>query len=106
MPDVWTPGPAYPLDELVDHVHRRIAEFAAEHGLAETAVSVELADGSVHRLAAISPEPGSGFLTLVPHAEGDEGPSELIVSIARIAAITLRRAEPEARFGFSLPETT
>jgi len=106
VPDVWTPGPAYPLDELVDHVHRRIAEFAAEHGLAETAVSVELADGSVHRLAAISPEPGSGFLTLVPHAEGDEGPSELIVSIARIAAITLRRAEPEARFGFSLPETT
>lgn len=86
-------------------MHRRIAEFAAEHGLAETAVSAELTDGSVHRLASISAEPGFGFLTLVPHAAGAEGPTELIVSIERIAALTLSRAEPEARLGFSVPET-
>jgi len=105
MSDLWRPGPAYPLEELVDHVHRRIADFAVEHGLAETAVSAELTDGTVHRLASISAEPGFGFLTLVLHAEEDEGPSELIVPIDRIAALTLSRAEPETRFGFSLPET-
>ncbi len=105
MPDLWTPGEAYPLEELVDHVHRRVADFATEHGLAATAVSVELADGSVHRLAALLSEPGFGFLTLVTHPEGDEGPTELIVPVGRIAGITLGRAEPEARVGFALPET-
>lgn len=105
MPDLWTPGSAYPLDQLVDHVHRRIADFTAEHETAGAEVTVELADGSVHRLAALASEPGFGFLTLVTHENDDEGPTELIVPVGRIAAIRLSRAEPEARFGFSLPET-
>ena len=103
MPELWTPGPAYPLEELVEHLHRRIAEFTAEHGDGEVAVSVELADGSAYRLAALLAEPGYGFLTLVTADE--EGPVELIVPVGRIAGIRLSRAEPEARVGFALPET-
>ena len=50
---------------------RRIEGFTSEHGLEPAAVSVELADGSLHRLATLSPEPGFGFITLCPHC--DEG---------------------------------
>ena len=33
MPELWTPGMAGPLDDLVARIHRRIESFAAEHGL-------------------------------------------------------------------------
>ena len=65
-------------------------------------VEVELADGALLRLATIRPDPGYGFLTLVPHAEHGE-PQELIVPIGAIRQLTLRRAEPESAFGFGLP---
>ena len=69
---------AGPLEDLVARIHRRIEAFAAEHGLEQAMVEVELADGALLRLESLSAEPGYGFLTLVPH--GDE-PQELIVPI-------------------------
>jgi hypothetical protein len=100
MPELWTPGMAGPLEELVARIHRRIKEFADEHGV-EAMVEAELADGSLHRLESISAEPGFGFVTLSPHAE--EEPRVLIVPLGAIRQLTITEAEPERRVGFSLP---
>jgi hypothetical protein len=92
---------AGPIDELVARIHRRIEAFAGEHGLEQAMVEVELSDGALLRLARLSAEPGYGFVTLVPHAEGGE-PQELIVPLGAIRGLTLRRAEPESPVGFSV----
>ena len=99
---LWTPGVAGPLEELVKRIHRRIDSFRDEHGLAEVAVSVELLDGSLHRLASLSPEPGFGFLTLCPHC-GQGEPQELIVPLGAVREIRLGVLEPEQPLGFSVP---
>lgn len=91
---------AGPLDELVGRIHRRIREFADEHGV-EAMVEAELSDGSLHRLKTISAEPGFGFVTLSPH--GDDEPRVLIVPIGAIRQLTIAESEPERRVGFSLP---
>lgn len=102
MPDLWIPGAAGPLDQLVERLHRRVGEFAGKHGLEEAAVEVELSDGALILVAEISPEPGFGFVTLTPH--GDE-PQELIVPIGSIRQFVIGPPEPaRARFGFSVPE--
>jgi hypothetical protein len=102
MPELWTPGMIGPLDDLVGRIHRRIESFAAEHGLEQAMVEVELSDGALLRLASLSAEPGYGFVTLVPHSdEGD--PQELIVPLGAIRQLTLSRAEPQSPLGFSLP---
>ena len=95
---------AGPLDDLVGRIHRRIRSFAEEHGLEQAMVEVELADGALLRLASIGPEPGYGFVTLVPHAEDGE-PQELIVPLGAIRQLTLSRAEPESPVGFALPRS-
>jgi hypothetical protein len=95
---------AGPLEELVKRIHRRIDGFREEHGLSEVEVSVELADGALHRLARLSAEPGFGFVTLCPHCEDGE-PQELIVPLGAIREIRLGDAEPEQRLGFSVPVT-
>ena len=100
MPELWTPGMAGPLDDLVARIHRRIQEFATEHGV-EAMVEAELADGSLHRLRSISAEPGFGFVTLDPHT--DTNPQVLIVPVGAIRQLTITEAEPERRIGFSLP---
>ena len=102
MPDLWIPGVAGPLDDLVGRIHRRIDAFASEHGLEQAMVEVELSDGALLRLESISAEPGYGFLTLVPHGPEDE-PQELIVPVGSIRQLTLSRAEPASPIGFSLP---
>ena len=102
MPELWIPGMAGPLDELVARIHRRIAAFAAEHELEQAEVEAELHDGALLRLSTISAEPGYGFITLVPHPEDGE-PQELIVPLGAIRRLTLSRAEPESPIGFSLP---
>jgi hypothetical protein len=94
---------AGPLEDLVGRIHRRVGEFATEHGFEQAMVEAELSDGSLLRLARISAEPGYGFLTLVPHAEDGE-PLELIVPIGAIRQLTLRRAEAESPIGFALPD--
>ncbi len=102
MSQLWTPGMAGPLEELVKRIHRRIESFQEEHGLDEVAVSIELFDGSHHRLASLSDEPGFGFVTLCPHCDVGE-PEELIVPLGAIRQLRLGRAEPEQQLGFSLP---
>lgn len=101
MPDVWIPGAAGPLDQIVDRLHRRIADFASAHGLAEAAVEVELSDGALIPVKSISADPGFGFITLSPHGEE---PEELIVPMGVIRYVRLGPPEPaRARFGFTLP---
>jgi hypothetical protein len=101
VPEVWVPGAAGPLDQFVARLPRRIAEFAQKHELTDAAVEVELSDGALIPVAAISPEPGYGFITLCPHGEE---PAELIVPIGVVREIRLGVPEPDrARFGFSLP---
>jgi hypothetical protein len=99
MPELWTPGMTGPLDQLVERIQRRAEEFKASHALDDVGVEVELHDGSLHRLASISPEPGFGFITLVPHPEDDE-PHELIVPLGSVVQIRLGPLELEQRLGF------
>ncbi len=91
-----------PLDELVSRIIRRIESFRVEHGLERAGVSVELADGSLHRLASISSDPGFGFVTLCPHCEAGE-PEELIVPLGAIREIRIASVEDELRLGFAPP---
>jgi hypothetical protein len=91
---------AGPLDDLVARILRRVEAFAAEHELETAQVEVELVDGALLRLQTIRPDPGYGFLTLVPHAEEGD-PQELIVPIGAIRQLTLSRAEAESPFGFA-----
>jgi hypothetical protein len=100
--DLWMPGTAGPLDELVTRIHLRIEEFVAKHGR-QAVVEVQLRDGPSTPLRSLSPEPGSGFVTLCPHGE-DGGEEEWIVPVAAVARITLRSAGEREPFGFSLPE--
>jgi hypothetical protein len=93
---------AGPLDDLVARILRRVEAFAAEHELEQAMVEVELPDGALLRLATIRPDPGYGFLTLVPHTEDGE-PQELIVPIGAVRQLTLSRAEAESPFGFVPP---
>ena len=106
MPDLWIPGlAAGPQEEFVARVHRQIERFAAEAGIQQAFVEVELLDGARFTVASISAEPGFGFLTIKPHASADEdAPGELIVPVGSIRRIELDRAEEQrARLGFSLP---
>ena len=102
MPELWTPGTSGPLDELVSRIVRRIEDFRAEHQLEQAGVSVELFDGSLHRLASLSADPGFGFVTLCPHCDDGE-PEELIVPVGAIREIRIGAVENEPRLGFSAP---
>jgi len=100
MPELWTPGMMGPLDELVSRIERRIESFRSEHKLEQAAVSIELADGSLHRLATISPEPGFGFVTLCPHCHDDGEPEELIVPLGAIREIRIGVPEGDHHLGY------
>jgi hypothetical protein len=101
VPELWTPGAAGPVDDLVNRIHLRIEAFAAKHGK-QTLVEVQLRDGPSAVVRSISAEPGSGFLTLCPY--DDDGDEEWIVPVAAVERVTLRAAEEREPFGFSLPE--
>jgi hypothetical protein len=92
---------AGPLEELVKRIHRRIELFREQHGVPEVSVSIELIDGSLHRLESLSSEPGFGFLTLCPHCDEGE-PEELIVPLGAVREIRLGVAEPPQKLGFSI----
>ena len=77
-------------------LRNRIEAFAEQHE--QAVVEIELRDGSTHAVASIEPEPGFGFVTLVPH--GDEN-VELIVPLGAFARITLRPVSDEHPLGFS-----
>jgi hypothetical protein len=98
MTEVWTPGSAGPVDDLVNRIHLRIEAFTEAHG--NTLVEVQLREGPSVVVRSISAEPGSGFLTLCPHGDDEEW----IVPVAALERITLRVAEEREPFGFSLPD--
>ena len=100
MPELWTPGMTGPLDELVSRIERRIESFRSTHELERAGVSIELTDGSLHRLASISAEPGFGFVTLCPHC-GDGEPEELIVPLGAIREIRIGVPDDEQRLGYA-----
>jgi len=102
MPDLWTPGMAGPLDQLVERIQRRAEAFKEAHSLEDVGVEVELHDGSLHRLESIAAEPGFGFVTLIPHPENGE-PEELIVPLGSVVRIRIGQVEPEQRLGFVVP---
>ena len=90
---------AGPLDELVKRILRRIEVFKEEHGLADVEVSVELVDGSLHRLKTLSADPGFGFVSFRPH--GEEEPEERIVPLGAVREIRLAAPGSELALGFS-----
>jgi hypothetical protein len=94
----WIPSGG---DELVANVHRAIADYVTETGIRRAWVLVELADGARYPLETLLAEPGSGFVTLIPHREDDETPERLIVPLKAISRIELARAEAQReRLGF------
>lgn len=101
MSQIWTPGLAGPLDDLVKRLLRMIDRFAGEHGLERAEVCVELFDGSRHRLASVSAEPGYGFLSLVPAPGEGEAPRTLVVPIGAVKLVELSIPDPEQPFGFA-----
>jgi hypothetical protein len=104
VPQLWLPGVEGPQDDFVERLHRQIERFAREHGVERVAVNVELDGGSRFALDAILAEPGYGFVTLRPHASGEEQePDELVVPIASLRRIELDDAEKRPPpFGFTL----
>ena len=102
MPELWTPGMAGPLDELIRRIERQVEDFRTEHSLDRAGVSVELVDGALHRLSSLSAEPGFGFVTLCPHCEEGE-PERLIVPLGAIREIRIGIVEDEHRLGFAPP---
>ena len=102
MSELWVPGAAGPQEDFVQRLHRQIQRFAQERGLAKAVVEVELRDGSRYGVDSISPDPGSGFVTLTLQQEEDD-PAQLIVPVAALSRIELYTEDekPEA-FGFSV----
>lgn len=104
MPELWVPGFAGPLDDLIDRIHRRIERFADEAGVDQAFVEVELADGMRYTVESLSADPGYGFITVRPHPD-DDAPGEVIVPVGSIKRIELSgAAEQRAQLGFSVPE--
>jgi hypothetical protein len=101
--ELWVPSGAS-TDDFIARIHQQVARFAAEHGLAQAMVEVDLRDGPRLVLDSISPDPGQGFVTLRPHAEGEDEREELIVPLASVALIRISPTEEEPRFGFGLPD--
>src|SRR3954452_5196193 len=100
-PELWVPGFAGPLDDLVDRIHRKVESFAQEAGVERAFVEVELADGARYVVESLSAEPGYGFVTIHPHPK-DDVPGEVIVPIGSIKRIELSKAGDErGRLGFS-----
>jgi hypothetical protein len=105
MSSLWVPGAAGPLEQFVERVQRRIADYAQRHALEQVTVEIELVDGAVFHVSELSPEPGFGFVTVCPFPEeGGEPEDELILPLASVRRITLGKAEEKrARFGFTPP---
>jgi hypothetical protein len=97
---VWTPGAAGPLDEFVLRFTRMVSAFAAENGLEQAEVRIELVDGSRYSIVSTSAEPGFGFFSVTPHRADDEEPRRLIVPIGTVRSIELSAPDPERPFGF------
>jgi hypothetical protein len=91
---------AGPHEELVKRIERRVERFKEEHALAEVEVTIELADGSLHRLKTVSAEPGFGFVSFCPHCDDDD-PQEMIVPLGAVREIRIGTPGPEQAVGFT-----
>jgi hypothetical protein len=103
VPELWVPGAAAPSQEdFVERLNKAVERFATDHAGGRAAVEVELADGALLQLVSILPEPGYGFVTLVPHSEEGEPPEQVVVPVGAIREFRLRVPEdrPHFRFGF------
>ena len=80
---------------------RRVDGFKEEHSLDEVEVSIELIDGSLHRLQTLSSEPGYGFVSFRPHGEDD--PAEVIVPLGAVREFRISVPSSEQAFGFAGP---
>lgn len=98
---LWTPGAAGPLDEWVKRVVRMAEAFAAEHGLEQAELRLELVDGSQHVLASLSADPGLGFLSFDAHPRQGGEPRRLVVPIGAVKSLELSAPDPERPFGFA-----
>jgi hypothetical protein len=78
---------------------RMVRQFAEEHGLEQARVCLELADGSRHTLASLSPEPGFGFFSFVPY--GEDEPRRVVVPIGAVKLAELCLPDDEQQFGFA-----
>jgi hypothetical protein len=104
VPELWLPGHDGPHVDFVARLHREIERFAKERELERAHVEIELRDGSRFGVEAVSPDPGYGFITLTPEEGEEDAPERLVVPVASIARVELRRAEEvEGRPGFALP---
>ena len=106
MPELWTPISEGPHEAFVERVHRAIARFADQSGVATPLVEIELVDTSRFILDRIEPEPGFGMVTIYIHETRDpDAPDALVIPIGTIRRIELRSAPDErvARFGFVVP---
>lgn len=81
---------------------RIVERFRIDRELEAVEVVAELWDGAVHRLETLTPEPGFGFLTLVPVPEPEEPPSLLVVPVGALRGFTISPPDPEHPFGFSV----
>jgi hypothetical protein len=93
---------AGPLDELVKRILRRVDAFREERSLDEVEVSIELVDGSLHRLKTLSAEPGFGFVSFCPHCDDGE-PQEIIVPLGAVREIRIGAPGPDQAVGFVGP---
>ena len=101
--ELWVPGFAGPLNQLVERIHRRIEQYASEQKIEQAHVEIELADGVRYAVESLAAEPGFGFVTIRPH-EGDGTPGEVIVPVGAIKRIELSLvAEERGLLGFALP---
>jgi hypothetical protein len=103
MAELWAPTPSLPHDELVEHLHKAIANFAEATGVARPLVEVELADTSRFVLQHVDPEPGFGMVTLYVADTRDDAPGALIVPVGSIRRFELRSTpEKSESFGFTI----
>ena len=101
---LWTPGAAGPLDEFITRITRIVGAFAAEHGLEQAEVRLELADGSRYAVATLTPEPGFGFFSFTPHGDDGDEPRRVIVPVGVVRSIEVSPPDPERPFGFVVSE--
>jgi len=101
---IWTPGMAGPLDEFVARITRMVEAFAADNGLEQAEVRIELVDGSSHVLATATAEPGFGFFSIAPHRQEGEEPRRVIIPIGAVKSIEISAPDPERTFGFTAIE--
>ena len=81
-----------------------VASFASEHKVEQAEVRVELADGSTYTVAAMTPEPGFGFLSFTPHPESGHESKRVIVPVGFVRAIEISLPDAERPFGFVIAE--